>query len=888
MRKIFLLTFLIITIFKADAQNRIEVKAVILDSISGEPVPLATVSILKIKDTSLIAYTVTDKKGAFVLHNLNQEPSRLLISHVGYNSLHIALNLKKDGVTDLGKLYFTEKTLQEVIIKGERIPVIIKKDTIEFDAEAFKTRPNAMVEDLLKKLPGVEVDGDGQITVNGKQISKIKVNGKDFFVNDPTIATRNLDANLIAKVQVYDDRENDPDHLLPDYQVKKIINLKFKKSFSRGILTTMSAGAGTQDKYAAAGFLAKFQDDLQLSARAGADNLSNTGTFLGNSGGFTNWQFNSTGISTKNNGNFDFTKDVTKKLKLHIEYRYNNSINNNNSDSKIQQNISDTIISTLTQKISEQKNNSQEFHAETEWKPDSLTIIKYIPDIAYNYNNNAGSSNSITSNTFVPLVNTNLSTDHGSSNEFHYQHSLSYYRKLTKKGASLTVSNSFNIDPQNSLDFNTDYLTSYVAALASDTLARYAKNNSNDITVGLTVAWHYPITKKLSAEVVFTGLHDQNKGELLTYDEDFKTGLYDIFLQDQSSDLVRTLWGESLTPQITYNFTDNISLKAGMVGLSQQIGNHFNSYTNDLDQNFNYLFPSAEAHIKDFTLSYSENVQQPSINSLQPITIVYSPLYTFIGNPALKPTYFHNINLQYHKYNFQDGLNFNAFARVVIEKNTVVNEQTIDAEGADVTTPINRNGRFTMQTGGNFGKQFKKKDKWKTSINTNMNVSAGHNFFIVNGQNGFQNTQNIIFTQKFYAEWNDLISFAPSYSINYATTQYQLVNYPNTNYTTQSAGMVIDASLPKTFRWRVNYMYKYNPVVAPGFQQGTNLLNLSVTKSIQKNDRGEIGLVCYDLLNQNVSSIHFVSANTINDIQNQVLRRYILLTYTYHFNKFKK
>ncbi|MFI5138000.1 MAG: outer membrane beta-barrel protein [Sphingobacteriales bacterium] len=888
MRRLLFLFLLSAVVNIANAQNHGIVKAIILDSLNKQPVPLATVSILKLSDSSLISYTITDKNGAFTLRNIHEEPSRLLISHVGYQALHINLNFKNGQVSDLGKRYLSAKILAEVTVKGERIPVIIKKDTIEFDAEAFKTRPNALVEDLLKKLPGVQVDQNGHITVNGKDVLKIKVNGKDFFANDPTIATRNLDANMISKVQVYDDRDDDPDHLIPDYQVKKIINLRFKKKFAKGILSTLGAGGGTEDRYAGSVFLAKFQDDLQFSAKADMDNLSNTGFFLGNSGGFFNaFPSGNTGISKTNNGNFDFTKDLNKKLKLHIEYRFNNSVSDNNSNTKTQQNISDTIFNTLTQNIRHQNTNNQVFHAETEWKPDSLTIIKFVPDIEYNYNNSGSSSNGTKSSTYFPLLNTIVSNDRGNSNSFQYQHNLSYYRKLSKKGASLTIANSFNIHPENSLDFNTQDLVSYLAALPSDTLRRSGKNTNSDLSAGLNIAYHYPITKKLSADIVLIGLRDQNKGDLLTYDENLKTGLYSIFLPDQSSNLIRSLWGESLLPQLTYNFTGDISIKAGLNGLAQQIGNHFNSYTNDLNQNFFYLFPSAEIHVKDFTLSYGESVQQPSINNLQPVTIVYSPLYTFIGNPDLKPTYFHNVSLAYRKYNYESGLNLFVNSNIVIEKNTIVNEQTINEEGANVSTPINRNGRFTAYLNGNFSKQFKKRNKWQLHAGININGSAGHNFFIVNQQNGYQNTQNIALGPWLNIDWNDVISFEPWYTINYATTQYQLVNYPNTSFTTQSAGMAADLSLPENFRWRISYNYKYSPLVAPGFQQSSNLLNFSVTRRVQKDGKGEVGLICYDILNQNVSQFHYVSGNTINDIQNMVLKRYVLLTYTYHFNKFK-
>jgi hypothetical protein len=887
MRYITFLTLLILTTISAGAQNHGTVKAIILDSLNQQPIPFATVSVLNLRDSSLVSYTITDKTGAFTLRNLREVPSRLLISHVGYQAQHISLNFKKDEVIDLGKRYLNEKILAGVTVKGERIPVIIKKDTIEFDAEAFKTRPNALVEDLLKKLPGVQVDLDGQITVNGRDISKIKVNGKSFFVNDPTIATRNLEANMISKVQVYDDRDDDPDHLVPDYKVKKIINLKFKKKFAKGILTTIGAGGGTQERYAASGFLAKFQDDMQLSAKTSFDNLSNTGNFTGNYGGFSTFSFGNAGIRKDNNGNVDLTKDVGKKLKLHIEYRFDNSITDNKSDSKTQQNISDTIFNTLTQNIRHQKVNEHVFHAETEWKPDSLTIIKYLPDMEYDYNSSQSLSSSSKSSTFFPLLNTITSGDKGSNTSFQYRHNLNYYRKLNKKGASVTIANSISIHPENSLDLNRQDLISYVAALPSDTLRRSSKNTSNDGSEVLSVAYHYPITKKLSADMIVIGLHDQNKGDLLTYDQDLKTGLYTIFLPDQSSNLIRNLWGESATPQLTYDFSENISLKTGVTAQTQQIGNHFNNYTDDLAQNFFYLLPSTEMHVKDFTLSYGESVQQPSINNLQPITIVYSPLYTFIGNPALKPTYFHNISLDYRKYNNETRLSIVLNAHIVIEKNTIVNEQTINAEGANVSTPVNRNGRFTAYLNGIFSKQFKKHGKWELMVLADVNGSEGHNFFIVNQQNGYQNTQNIIFRPRLVADWNDVISLQPSYNINYAITKYQLVNYPNSNYTTQGAGMIADISLLKSFRWRASYNYNYNPVVAPGFQRNSNLLDFSFTKRIQKGGKGEIGLVCYDLLNQNVSAVHYVSANTINDIQSQVLRRYVLLTYTYHFDKFR-
>jgi hypothetical protein len=887
MRRIFLIFQLSIAAISAAAQNRGMVTAIILDSVTRQPVQLATVSVLNSKDSSLVTYTVTDKNGAFTLRNLREESSRLLISHVSYQSIHINLQFTKGKITDLGKLYLSAKVLREVTIKGERVPVIIKKDTIEFDAEAFKTRPNALVEDLLKKLPGVQVDQNGMITVNGISVSKIKVNGKTFFANDMTIATRNLEADMISKVQVYDDRDDDPDHLVPEYEVKKILNLKFKKKFAKGALATLGAGAGTQDRYAAAAFFAKFRDDLQLSAKVNSDNLSNSGNFTGNYGGFSTFSFGSPGLRTITAGDVDYSEDITKKLKLHVEYKASNSVTTNTTDSRVQQNISDTIFNTLTESLQRTHQNEQDLHAETEYKPDTLSFIRFVPDMDYNYNSNSSSANNLTSNTYVPLLNSELTSDNGNNNSFMYHHNLTYYRKTSKMGASLTIVNTVGAHPRNSHDLNVDSLISYIPTLPSDTLRRSSNNVGNDVSVGINVAYHFPITKKLSADFALVTLRDQNSGDLVTYDEDLKTGLYDIFLADQSSDLLRGLWGEGLTPQLTYNFTDKISIKAGVTSLAQQIDNHFSSTVNDLDQNFLYLLPSAEVHAYDITLSYTESVQQPSINSLQPITIVYNPLYTFIGNPDLKPTYLHRFSFQYHKYDRVNNIDAYFNARVAIEKNSVVNEQSINAEGANVTSPVNRNGHFAADFNGTFNKRFKKRGKWAISALMNASGGFGHYFFIVNQQNGFQNTQNLTISPSFYFDWNDLVTLQPAYHITYSTTQYQLVNYPGNSLTKQGASMSADLSLPISFRWRVSYNYNYDPIVAPGFQRNSNLLNFSVTKRIQKGGKGEIGLICYDILNQNVSESHSVIANSINDVQSQVLKRYVLLTYTYHFNKFK-
>ncbi|MGN6395210.1 MAG: outer membrane beta-barrel protein [Mucilaginibacter sp.] len=885
MRKLLLLPLLIVLAVAAKSQNRGTIRATVIDSVSRQPVQLATVSLLKLSDTSLVSYTVTDKNGTFVLHNIKQEPSRLLISHVGYRGLHLKIDFKNGELINLGDLYLSSRMLQEVVVKGERVPVIMRKDTLEFDALAFKTRPNAMVRDLLMKLPGVQINRDG-ITVNGKAVSKIKVNGRIFFVNDPSIATDNLPAELISKVQVYDDRDDDPDHITPSYQVKKIINLKFKNKFLKGVLSSLGAGGGTQDRYVASGFAAKFSNDVQISGKLDADNLSGTQLFFGNNGGFAPVSYSNNGIKKGVTGNFDIDKDLSKKLHLHSEYRFDNTRIDNGTQTKTQQNIRDTIFTALNSNTSYHKQHNQKLYSQLEWKPDSLTEMKWVPNIEYNYNGSKSTGLGRNSNNFVPLLNTTLAGDEGHISEFTYDHNFNYHRKLNKKGLSLNIGNSISVHPQHSIDFNANDLMSYVIGFPSDTLRRSIKNVNNDVSEVVSAGLHDPFTKKASFDIGIIALHDRNKGELLTYDEDFKTGLYTIFVQSQSNTLTRNLWGESLNPQFTVNFTDDISIKAGVNMLTQQIGNDFGVGLPQLNQNFFYLFPTGEIHIRAFTFGYNKAVQQPSISSLQPITVIYDPLHKFIGNPNLKPVKIDNFSLSFQHNKYQAGFNLNAGAEFSIAQNTIINQQIVNAVGGTVTTPVNGEGSKKLALHSSFYKSFKKQGKWDFGIDGTGSVIYGNNYFLVNGQPGFQNTTQLLMRAGMYADWNKMVSIRPYYDVDYAVTNYKDVNYPHTSYTTHTATLQLNVTEVKHFSWKTEYTFRYVPLAPAGFQRTANLLNMTLSRRIQK-DKAEIGITCYDLLNQNVSQVHYVSLNTITDVQNQILKRYLMFTYTYHFSRFK-
>ena len=879
---------LLITIFLGliaicKAQNRHDITAIVTDSITRQPLELTTIAVLKVSDSSLVSYTLTDKQGVFTLRNLkDNEPLRLLISHAGYESLRLRVKFGKAQTLSLGTLLLSGRTLAEVVIKGEIVPIVIKKDTIEFNAEAFKVRPNALVQDLLKKLPGVQVDRDGTITVNGKSVSKIKVDGRNFFANDPKIATRNLDADMIAKVQIYDDREDDPDHLVPEYKVDKIINLKFKKQFSKSTFGNVKVGAGTQKRYQLDGLYNQSVDNLQVSVIGNSNNLGST-QFIGTSLiGFGP----SNGLQQLTNTGVNINDNFGKSVKLNLVYNFSNNINDNLQQKNVVQFLSDTSLTNNSANKTHSAFNNQTLNGTLEWAIDSLTNLKYTPQLGFNNNNATSLLNNLSYNNFTPLLSTSVNNSDNRGSGMQYQHNINYYHSFKKKGESLTISNDVQVSPGNQQGISVDDLISYTTGLTSDTLNRLANTGSKNTSVALTAGYNYPLSKTLTAGIAVTNNYSTNGTDLLTYQLDPKTGLYNVYLANQSSDLSRNEWLQSEHPQLIYR-KDNINISIGFIAQTEQVDNQFNSNMPNLRQHFVYLFPSASISINKVSFNYTEDARQPGINQLQPITIIYSQLYSTKGNPDLKPTRTHNFSVNYNNFNMQSGLYTFLSAQVIVENNSIIQESFVNAQGAQLTTPINRNGRFTTYLNGSITKNITTIGDWKIREQININGSAGRNFFEANNQDGYQDTFALPLTQELIFSWNDVIEFEPSYHINPAITRYELVNYPAVSYVQQTISLPLDVQWPKRINWSINYTHIYNPLVAQGFQRQSNLVSFSIARALLQKDKGEIRLTCYDLLNQGVSAYHYASNNTVNDIQNEALRRYFMLSYSYRFAKTK-
>ena len=875
------------------------IKGILADSLSKNPLEFATVAVVNAKDTSLISYTLSDKNGSFQLSGLpSDRPAKLIISYVGYKTFRQHLDLTKGETKNFGTILLGGNSLMEVVIKGERSPVVIKKDTIEFNAEAFKTRPNAVVEELLRKFPGVQVNADGSIMVNGKQISKLLIDGKKFFGDDPKVATRNLDADMIDKIQIYDDRENDPDHKLSAMEVGKVINLKMKSKIKKSTLGKFYAGGGSRDRYEAAGILSNFRDTLQVSLIGMGNNLTKTGfsqdelSYMGGfdrSGGQQVWDgtFGGNGWGGMENvasGGVNINNDYGTKLKMNLLYFYNRTNRINNGKGVQEQTLGDTILYGDGTYNSDRVENKHTIGGLVEWNPDTLNKFRYEPKLNLGSNDNLTTGLGNRFNNFSSRVSSSTDNNTEQNTDRSFSQTFFWYRRMKKKGESFSVNHSLNINKSLSDEFSYNNLTSYIGNIRSEVLDRYADRKFKSSSGNVSLNYSFPIVKDLSAELNTNSQYSANTDMLNTFSKDVSSGNYSLFLPGQSNQQDRYIFTQTFKPQLNYQISKDYRAKIGLSAEYQDVKNKFNSNVADINQTYYNFFPSAEFSGPSFSLRYSQRLEQPSINQMQPIARVYSQLYTTVGNPDLKAGRIYQLSGNIYKYNHAKQINFDVYSSLNFSENNIVNKRLVDGNGVTNSTYVNRNGGLRAYMAGNIGKQFKKSQNWQMGLNTGFNANVSKSAFFLNADEGLVYNYSMGVGQSANFNYNELLSINTKYDFNKTITAYKEVDYASINNYTHSLVTEFSLRWPKKVIIDARYNYNYNPQVAQGFSKSSNIVNMALTLQMLRKDRGQLKISVYDLFDQNISVYRFAYENSVNTNDQEILKRYFLLTYQYKFS----
>jgi len=869
----------------------------------------ATVAVTESKDSALIAYTLSTKDGSFTLRNLPAErPLRLFISYVGYKPFRKNLFLKKGETEELGTIVLGRKTLSDVVIRAERQAIVVKPDTIEFAPEAFKTRPNAVLEDLLKKLPGLQVDLDGTITVNGKQVSKITIDGKDFFASDITVASKNINVDLIDKVQVLTNRENDPDKLKDESELDKVINIKLKRAIKKSVFGKMYASGGTVDRFESGGLINIFRDTLQVSLIGFGNNLNKSAFSsedLNKLGGFgrsgtstyrsgVDFGGRSYGLQQVASGGFNINYDWKKKGKANLMYFYgtnSNDYENAGNSERILDGSSQFSISNYTSERTESKHN---INGLIEYKFNKNNTLKFQPKLGFR---ESGNSNINYSKAWKNLQDT-INETHGngrSNNEyFSYEHNLNYFKRFKKKEYSLNITQRLNIKPGNMERFSLTNVKVFSASAGGPDqgLNQFITEDTKDSWGDVEAVYHFPINKKLSSDLEANITYEEDGENVQNYYYNKETNAYDVFIASQSNNLQRKQFQYRFKPSFTYKFNKTYQLRANVDFQYLDVSNIFSAINTTADKEYFNVLPSVSFFGKGLSLNYNLRRRLPYVGQMQPVSSSYTSIDRSEGNPDLKPTTTNYVGLNYYKNIPGPQIDFSFNYNLNLDNNSISYAERIDTvTNGWYNKPVNIDGRVYSYASVNFGKRFKKTKDFQYRINMAINGSFNRAPFYLSTDDNFLDDRDlqlqygINFRPGFSVSYKELIDYEPSFSFNRDINDYKVNKKRNRDFYTTGFNNNIALHLKHKVNIELNHTYTYNSQVSRGMPKANNLLNGSLSVKMLKKDRGELRLSAYDLLNQNNGVFTYGYEGTSYYGSQLALHRYFLLGYVYNFNK---
>ncbi len=815
------------------------VKGTLVDTLYKETLAEATVSVLNPTDSSLVTFVLSNAKGEFLIKNLQPGSYRLLISYQGYKSYSRRFTIAAESASiDLGSVNMEKKDdmLTEVIVEAP--PIQVKKDTVEFRASAFKVMPNASAEDLLKKLPGVQVDKDGGVKAQGEDIQKIYVDGKEFFGTDPKLATKNITADMIESVQVFDDMSDQAKFTkIDDGSRQKTINIKLKKDKRNGYFGRAVAGGGISEddkfRYDATLSFNKFNGDRRISVVGAANNvnkqgfnysdisggLGNRGGGLGGSfsggggfgggfgggrggsGGFSSLGGSSGGITKTLSAGLNYTDKLSSKVDLTGSYFFSNT--NNHAETNIQRVTNFNTYkqdSTSTQdelSLADTKNQNHRFNVRLEAAIDSLNSLLYTPNATIQHSESSTDqwdtlyrySPASAKNYLATLAQTANSSVR---NSYTLNNNLLYRKKFHKTGRTLTlgINNSigdnkvtgYTLSRQRSYDINNSLILD-----STQNFVTYQRTKSNNNVI--SSSYTEPIGNNKIIELNYAFTHNHSTSDKDGFNYNTATKEYD------QVNLVQTNYFENnnIKHRGGANFriqTNLYNFQIGGAVEATQLSSHsiraFTGKDTTIKQNFLNFQPIARLNFtfsrtKNLRISYMGRTNQPSITQLQDAPDNSNPLQVTNGNPLLKQEYSNNINLNYSTFNVTTFKFLSANINFSNTSNKIVN--SID------TVPSNLKGLSSIP-----GAQY--------TIPVNLNGSFSGSSFITLGLPLKGKLKGSSFN------FNNNISYNRN-----AGMLSKLTYFTNTLVITQTAGINLDI---KGLNLGLNGSFTYNDVSYSG------------------------------------------------------------------------
>lgn len=881
----------------------------------GEPLMDATVRILNARDSAFVKGTIADINGNFNVPDLKKGRYIAEVTYIGYETTTKPVRINNKSVSvDTIKVNESSYMLQETTVIGVKTPIKVMQDTVEFNADTYKTPPNAVVEDLLKRLPGVEVDSDGKITANGKEVTKILVDGKEFFADDPKVASKNLPVNMVDKLQVVD-RKSDLARLtgVDDGEDETVINLTVKKGMKNGWFGTVEAGYGTDKRYQTTFNINRFWNENQITFIGSANNTNELGFTDGNGNRFRRFG-GDRGINNSQSFGVNFNVGNGEILRVGGDVMYSHT---NRSTLKRQMReylLSDTYSHEGSESDALDRGHNIRADFRVEWKPDSFNTVDFRPRFSYNTNrSDITETDTLFSNDpVIPLVNRsfNNSSSHGDSYEASgrliYNHN---FKNRRGRSFSLMANYSFSDvkENENAFSYNRFFmLKNWLDADSIDSYEQFTDNHTWSNNVSARVSWTEP-------------LGDASKGRFLTFSyrfqyrwnnadknverryPDFLDGsedLYNLTFKpwEYVDSLSNSFRNDFLTQDIRVGFKlvkPAYNLDVGVSAVpSMSKSKYLSGGKQDIPERWVWNFaPFLRFRYKidkqsSMNVMYMGRSSQPSMTQLQPVPDFSNSLNVVYGNPALKPTFSHSIRVRFQKFSPESQRSIMSMLDAQIAQNSIVSRTDYDPHsGGRATHYENVNGVWSLRAMNMFSQPFGHNKAW--SFNNNFFGFYNHQVGYNNGALNRSGTLMIAESPSIAFRPQSLeLELRPNYRIQWTHNSIENINTP----VIHNYGGTFNGSWYSAFGLvlATDVTFTANKGYSQGFNTNTWLWNASVSYQFLAGRSATVMLKVYDLLQQKNSIQRQVTANYIDDIEYNSLTRYFMLTFTYKFNTFGK
>lgn len=888
-------------------QSGVNVTGSVVEQGSDTPIEQATVRLLNVKDSAMVRGVVSARNGSFTLKNVKKGSYLLHITFIGYDPLYQPLQITgKKNPVNVGKLELSDGAIElgEAVVIGKAPEVTVRNDTVEYNADSYKVTEGSVLEDLLKKMPGVEVDSEGKITVNGKEVKKVMVDGKEFFSDDPKVASKNLPAKMIDKLQVLD-KKSDMAQMtgFDDGEEETVINLTVKPGMKQGWFGNAYGGYGSKDRYEGNAMVNRFVNNDQITFMGGANNTNNMGfsdlastmfSGMGGGGGRRGGFGAGSGITSSGNAGLNFSKEFKPdKLTLGGNTRYSHSDNDARSKSD-RQNIlpGDSSSYDNSEAMSRTKSDNFGVDFRLEWKPDTMTQLIFRPSFSLSHSMNDNFSDATTLDNERDTVNTNKSSNYSESNGYNLNASIDFSRKLNNKGRvfSATLSGGNSDSYSDGMNRSDIVYFNQTDALKNSIIDQRSRYDNKGFNYRAYVSWVEPIGHNNFIQATYS--ISQRKQEALknVYNQD-ADGIYNVldsaYSQSYRNNFISQRASLSFKSQREkFNYTIGLNLDPSYSSSENFVGDTTLSKITRKVVNlspmaqFNYMFDKRT----NLRIMYNGRTSQSSMTQLQPVADISDPTNITIGNPDLNPRYTNNVFIRFQQFTPEKQRAFMIMANGSYIINDIVSYTSYNQEtGVKTTTYKNVNGNYSGNVRMMLNTPLKNK---KFSINSMTMASFANSNGYINEE---KNTnRNLILSERGGIDFrSSYLDLGVNGNIRYNATSNSLQKENNQNTFNYGAGGYTTIYLPLNFKIESDVNWSTNSGYGDGFKQNEVLWNASASKSFLKNNQGTLRFKIYDILQQRSNISRSVTASYIQDSEYNTLGSYFMVHFIYRFSIFK-